>query len=280
MEIIFIPTFKCDGECDYCFIDTLKYDRSVEIDYDFKLKSILNQFESISMTGGEPFLYTRFFDVVKDYENLYVNTNFYADDKLIQQSISINPKIKFGVSFHAKSHFGRPKETDDLYEKILKYQKYIKKIKYVIFIRNYQNFESDLSLLKSTSIFTEFIPFFGSRDLEYVENLSERERENLKHNLVKMYNEVETYSRNKMKNFFEKHHKISAKQTNYIGPYDCFIYNERQAQKKNCDECYSIGHSSDVCQHCVQYTESIEFSEACKERYIKAFERFKLLLNI
>jgi len=282
MYLTIIPTYQCNGNCTYCYIDKDNLSRKQELPWNDDLIHILNQFEGVSVFGGEPFLYKNFYNLIALKNVTMVNTNLYASNKEIDKALNLNPNLFFSVSYHGYSHFGRPLENDNFYKKIKLYHNNITKLKYVVFIKNYKNIIKDIEILKSLNLPIEYISYFDKDDVDFTKSLSSKERIELKNVLFTVFNKdfcLTNYGSSSIFTMRSGYKNNSHK--NYIGPYNLEIYHDLQnIPKADCTNCYPLGGSRRVCDLCINFLEKNDNIEQGKERYINKLREFKQYLNI
>ena len=272
MELILIPTLKCEYNCDYCYINNNQFDRKKEIEYSNKLTNILNLFDTISLSGGEPLLYSEIEKLITNHKNIKtISSSFYVDDNIIEKILDINCDINFHVTYQGLSGHRRPFNSN-IKKKIYKYINNINYFYYVFFIKNFKNVMKDLEELKSLNKNIEYIFYYEKSDISYIESLSINEKNELKNIINLIFN----------KDIFIKKDLFNKKNILYLGPFNTNIYFSRQnIDRDNCKDCFPTTMEHDTCQNCISYQENNPmFSLDLKDNYISSFENLKNILKI
>jgi len=237
-----IATFNCPGSCPYCYIDKLNLDRTANLKFSDELISIINLFDDVKISGGEPLLYPHIVDLMSTAGINNIETSFYCSDDIIEKIININKNIQFGVTFQGLSHFNRPKEKKyAVEEKIKRYIKYIGSLRYVIFIKNILNVENDINHLKRFTDSIELIPYIEKSDIDILKN-----DKNL---LKKLKLIIEKF---KLHSWF--YPARSKDNLYFIGAYDYRIYTHRHMKKIGAKlSCPSLGTVPENCVNCLNF---------------------------
>lgn len=264
-NLVFIPTYRCNHSCDYCYIDTLKLDRNYELPYNDRLVALLNQF-NVSVSGGEPFQCSYIDKLLEISTVNTIETNFSASKSDIDQVLNSRPDIKFGVSYHPS---GYRRQDQNLKEKISLYSNNISNLRYIVFIQNYQNIIDDLEEIFKFGVPVEPIFYLDSTDINFVSGQPDNVKLQIRLILSRIFPDIFT------KKILEYHDEY------YLGPFNYLVYNNRQRQDKSiCNECYTLGRGFSNCQNCLDYFNQQDIAVDLKEKYMYEVDALKFLLGM
>ena len=147
-------THRCNLKCLHCYLG-----KSKDIEMDFNLlKKILDEFEEINgirviFSGGEPFLYSKIYDLLEILENYSFRRVFLTNGTLIKEDLLKNiDEIQISIDGFEDSHdFLRGKGT---FEKIVENIEIIKKknipisIETMIYKKNLNDFDKLENFIK------------------------------------------------------------------------------------------------------------------------------------
>lgn len=265
-HITVIPTYKCNSNCDYCY--TQKMDKSHDLEYDDDLISILSSYDSMFITGGEPFVYPQIYDLIKLCPYVSINSNFHCEPTEIERALLIRPDLKFYVTYQSTPAYRRT-SSDNFNVNLKMFWNKIDILHYVFFIQNHEQAKIDLEYLRKSGKRIEYIFYFDSHDIEYLSSLNENDRSEIAFMIKSIFNQ----------NIFEKRDAV-LNNIEIIGPQDHKTYSTMQRCNKNCTNCYPLSADKNLCESCIDYCFSNNFNIIAKDNYIDAIERLKQLLKV
>jgi hypothetical protein len=282
----FVPTFK-DGGASYANMYNLNifsFEKTAELTYDATLKSQLDLYDRIFLSGPEPMLWSSVNSFLSDYNSKIwmINTSLRCSTPTLADALDRYSNIRLNVFLPGPSMYKNEQTcTWDRLKREASYFNTLNKmacVTYLFYIQNYANAISDIQELNSISDNVGGYLVILPSDISFVESLSSQQRADL---VTAANSFLNPFLNKNLSDLLVLSSAVdSDSDLHRIIPDGLGPRQSVQDTTKDCTSCYPLFNSKSTCSSCLLHGNTATWNQTAKDLWKSNVNTFKSLLSI